>query len=112
MEFQIDPSVDQLAENAAGFILDGFSMQGAEYSQEDQAIKLTESLGGNLPKVNLKWVHVSQIDQEAISQQIEIPVYLNKQRTDLIAAVKIPTQGIPQYVWYQRGVAFFTWTAE
>ena len=64
MEFQIDPSQDQLADNPSGFVLSGFSMQGAEYSQEDQAIKLTESLGGNLPLVNLKWVHKSQIDEE------------------------------------------------
>lgn len=87
-------------------------MQGAEYSQEDQAIKLTESLGGNLPLVNLKWVHKSQIDEEQQNLQIQIPVYLNKQRTNLITAVKIPTKGIPSYVWYQRGVAFFSWTAE
>ena len=70
MEFQIDPSADELAENASGFVLSGFSMQGAEYSQEDQSIKLTESLGSNLPLVNLKWIHVSQVDEAAVAQQI------------------------------------------
>lgn len=112
MEFQIDPSEDDKANNPSGFILSGFSMQGAEYSQQDQAIKLTESLGSKLPLVNLKWVHVDQLDHEARAQQIKIPVYLNKQRTNLITAVSIPTQGIPQYVWYQRGVAFFSWSSE
>lgn len=67
MEFQIDPSSEQLAENPSGFVIQGFSMQGAEYSTEDQSIKLTESLGSNLPLVNLKWVHVSQVDQEYVS---------------------------------------------
>jgi len=32
MEFQIDPSQDELANNPSGFVLSGFSMQGAEYS--------------------------------------------------------------------------------
>ena len=65
MEFHINPSQAELDDNPSGFILHGFSMQGAEYSKEDDAIKLTESLGGNLPNANLKWVHISQIDQEA-----------------------------------------------
>ena len=39
-------------------------MQGAEYSAEDQGVKLTEALGCQLPLVNLKWVHVSQVDQD------------------------------------------------
>lgn len=101
-----------MADNPSGFVLSGFSMQGAEYSSADASIRLTESLGGNLPLVNLKWVHVSQVNQEEVDQQIQIPVYLNKQRTNLITAVKIPTQGIPNYIWYQRGVAFFSWTDE
>lgn len=87
-------------------------MQGAEYSADISAVKLTDSLGSNLPLVNLKWVHVSQVDQEAQTQTIEIPLYLNKQRTNLITAVDIPTQGIPQYIWYQRGVAFFSWNQD
>jgi len=45
MEFQINPTQDELANNPSGFVLSGFSMQGAEYSQADEAIKLTESLG-------------------------------------------------------------------
>lgn len=53
-------------------------MQGAEYSAEAESVKLTEALGCLLPKVNLKWVHVSQLDEEAQAQTIEIPVYLNK----------------------------------
>lgn len=54
-----------LENNESGFVLSGFSMQGAEYSAEDSSVKLTESLGGNLPRVNLKWVHVSQVEPEA-----------------------------------------------
>jgi hypothetical protein len=63
MEFKINPSAEELADNPSGFVLSGFSMQGAEFSESDESIKLTESLGCNLPLVNIKWVHVSQIDQ-------------------------------------------------
>ena len=43
---------------------------------------------------------------------IQIPVYLNKQRTNLLTSVSIPTYGIPGYVWYQRGAALFAWGNE
>jgi len=112
MDFSINPKPEELASNPAGFVLSGFSMQGAEYSTADESIKLTESLGSTLPLVNLKWVHKSQIESDADDHLIQIPVYLNKQRTNLITSVKIQTQGIPSYVWYQRGVAFFSWSAE
>ena len=62
--------------------------------------------------MNLKWVHVSQIDQAVRDQMIQIPVYLNKQRTNLITSVMVPTQGIPGHIWYQRGVAFFSWAQD
>ena len=45
MEFQINPTHEELENNPSGFVLSGFSMQGAEYSLNDQSIKLTESLG-------------------------------------------------------------------
>lgn len=90
--------------------MSGFSMQGAEYSPDEQRIKMTESLQSKLPAVNFKWVHKDQIDTEV--ETIEIPVYLNTQRRNLITSVKIPTSGIPSYVWYQRGVALFAWNQE
>ena len=85
-------------------------MQGADYSTDESRIKMTESLQSKLPSVNFKWVVAEDIDQDI--QTIEIPVYLNTQRTNLITSVKIPTSGIPSYVWYQRGVALFAWNQE
>jgi hypothetical protein len=43
---------------------------------------------------------------------IQIPLYLNKQRSNLLTSLNVSTQGIPSYVWYQRGVAFFSWGTE
>ena len=61
MQFNINPSEEELADNPSGFVLSGFSMQGAEYSVAEKSIRLTEALGSNLPLVNLKWVHKSQV---------------------------------------------------
>ena len=93
-------------------------MQGAEYSVEDERLKLTEKLQANLPCVNFKWVHIKQRQAEMAAQgitdmdqqTIQIPVYLNTMRRNLITPVKIATHGIPSYVWYQRGVALFAWS--
>jgi hypothetical protein len=90
--------------------MSGFAMQGADYSTDESRIKMTESLQSKLPNVNFKWVVADEIDQEIPT--IEIPVYLNTQRTNLITSVKIPTNGIPSYIWYQRGVALFAWNQE
>lgn len=87
-------------------------MQGAEYSKEDKRTKLTEKISSNLPAVNFKWMHVDQIKKETPQESIQIPVYLNKQRTNLLTAVSIPTYGVPPYIWYQRGAALFAWSNE
>lgn len=94
--------------------MDGLSIEGAEYSQEEKRIVLTESLSSKLPKCNLKWIHKDQEASERIEgmEYIQIPVYLNKQRTNLLTSVSIPTYGIKQYIWYQRGVAIFAWNSE
>jgi len=35
MEFKINPTQDELDNNPSGFVISGFSMQGAEYSAQD-----------------------------------------------------------------------------
>jgi dynein heavy chain 1 len=98
LKFEIDVSPEE--ENSQGFILTGFSMQGAEYSRADARVRLTEKISAEMPAVNFKWVHVDQAKKEAHQETISIPVYLNKQRTNLLTAVSIPTYGVPPYIWY------------
>jgi len=64
LRFEIDLSKEKLAENNQGFILTGFSMQGAEYSREDERVKLTEKISAEMPAVNFKWIHVDQLKKE------------------------------------------------
>jgi len=120
LQFEINLTEKQIQENKQGFILTGFTMQGAEYKTDEERFGLTEKLQANLPNVNFKWVHKKQRQEELAkqgitedaTQQIQIPVYLNTMRRVLITPVKINTHGIPQYVWYQRGVALFAWSQQ
>lgn len=66
LKFELDPNAEAQANNAQGFIVDGLSIEGAEYSQEEKRIVLTESLSSKLPKCNLKWIHKNQEDSERI----------------------------------------------
>ena len=112
LQFELDPTPEEIESNDQGFIMQGFAMQGAAYSKDDKRIKLTESLGSVLPAVNFKWVHKKDMKETSEDETIQIPVYLNKQRRAMLTAVNIPTHGIPKYVWYQRGVALFAWNSE
>ena len=116
LKFEVNADEEVIQNNPLGFIVDGLSIEGAEFSKFEERIRLSESLHSTLPRVNLKWVNKNKLNDE--DKQIEgmeyisIPVYLNKQRTTLLFSVKIPTHGIPSYVWYQRGVALFAWNKE
>lgn len=112
MKFEVDPSEEVLANNPLGFLVEGLSIEGASYSKDDARIKLSESLSSFLPRTNLKWVNKTHESADDTTEYIQIPVYLNKQRTTLLFSVKVPTFGIPAYVWYQRGVALFAWNKD
>ena len=64
LKFEIDLDAEQISQNSQGFILNGFSMQGAEYNREDERIKLTEQISSSLPNVNFKWMHVDEVKKE------------------------------------------------
>ncbi len=64
MQFEINLSDTQIEKNTQGFILTGFTMQGAEFAIDDDRFKLTEKLQANLPNVNFKWVHKKQRQEE------------------------------------------------
>lgn len=112
LRFEINLSQEQIAENKQGFILTGFTMQGAEYNKDDGRVKLTEKISAEMPCVNIKWIHVDQAKKEQPEETFQIPVYLNKQRTNLLTSVSLPTYGVPPYIWYQRGAALFAWSNE
>jgi hypothetical protein len=56
----------------------------------------------------IKWMHKSQIDKSA-KDMLQVPVYLNNSRSKLLFSVKLSAGNLPQYVWYQRGIALISW---
>ena len=122
LQFDFDPSeeeIQQALDDRTGFIIHGLSVESAEYDRKDHALKLTTQLSASLPTINLRWVRKDASRpgaQPAASggagadqppDFVELPVYLNRARKHLLCSVRMPTFGIKQHTWYQRGVALF-----
>ena len=69
---------------------------------------MSAKLSTPLPVGLLKWVRktATQSDME----QVDLPLYLNRSRKQLLCSIKIETFGVPAHSWYQRGVALFAGT--
>lgn len=95
-------------EEKNGFIIHGLSMESAEYHSEDKRIKLTNKLSSPLPPIILRWVNKDLLKKKAEEggeddqpvEVVELPIYLNQTRKNLLCAVKTPTFGLPSHVWY------------
>lgn len=82
-------------------------MESGEYNSEDKRIKMTNKLSSQIPTIILRWVKKVKEQEEDKDKKVEIPVYLNQSRKQLLCSVKIGTYGVPANSWYQRGVAMF-----
>jgi len=67
---------------------------------------MSGKLASPLPTIALKWVERSKQSDNSVDQ-VDLPVYLNNARKQLLCAVKVATFGVPAHTWYQRGVALF-----
>lgn len=112
LEFELVDGDKEIDMPEQSFVMKGFAVQGAEFDKDTNKIILSQSLGGSLPNCIFRWVRKDPEAKDNKDETIQIPVYLNMMRRHLLTSVQITTQGIPQYVWYQRGVAFFAWNAE
>lgn len=69
MRFNFNPSEDEKAkacDDQSGFIINGLSIESAEYDAQDKRIKLSNKLSAALPTINMTWVHretAAKIDQ-------------------------------------------------
>ena len=57
LKFEVDPKDEQIASNNQGFIVHGLTIEGAEFSKNEDRIKLSETLSSYLPRANLKWIN-------------------------------------------------------
>ena len=113
LKFEFDPSDEEISDaisNKTGFIIKGLQIESGEYSSDSKSIKLSSKLESSLPTIILKWVHketAKKSDEDQGNLRVELPVYLNRSRRNLLCSVKVETGGIAEHVWYQRGVALF-----
>lgn len=108
MKFVFDPSAEEMqkaVDDHQGFVIHGLQIESAEFDANDKRIKMTSKLSSPLPTVLLKWVR--KTEQDSGVEQVELPLYLNRLRKQLLCSIKIETQGISAQSWYQRGVALF-----
>jgi len=114
LKFEFNPSEEEIQkalDEQTGFIISGLSIESAEYDAADARVKLTGALATPLPTTNLRWVRVAAQGGDAggaaPGELVELPVYLNRARKQLLCSVSMPTYGLPPHTWYQRGVALF-----
>ena len=114
MRFDFGPTGDEIQKTidaSTGFILRGLAMESADFDTRDRTIKLTSQLSAALPTINLRWVRKDAgkggNPEGAEPDFVELPLYLNRSRKNLVTSVKLPTYGLRQFTWYQRGVALF-----
>lgn len=121
-----DEELQQAVDESTGFIVHGLAIESAEFDLVDRRIKLASQLSTALPTVNLQWIRKDTAEagaqpaggEAAASDQpgepagqtqpmVELPLYLNRSRQNLVCSVRMPTFGVPAHAWYQRGVALF-----
>eukprot|EP00831_Metopus_contortus_P050084 TRINITY_DN41_c0_g1_i10.p1 TRINITY_DN41_c0_g1~~TRINITY_DN41_c0_g1_i10.p1 ORF type:complete len:417 (-),score=90.89 TRINITY_DN41_c0_g1_i10:9-1259(-) len=95
-------------ENEQCFIIKNLSIEGAQWNKDERKIMVGDNLSYSLPVVMFKWVHKSQIPKSG-SSMLQVPVYLNSSRSKLLFSVKLESGEMPHYLWYQRGIALFSW---
>jgi len=89
------------------FGLKGISLEGAKYDIAGQKLEPTQDLNTSLPHSVMKWVKRDKNADE--TRLIEVPVYLNDNRNNLLFSVKLDRGNSSINSWYQRGTAFIAW---
>ena len=90
-------------------VLPGLKLQGAECSHN--LLSLSNIITTDLPNTCLTWKHiVSGAGETSIgADMVQLPVYLNQTRVELLFTVDMKTTGeVPSRSFYERGVAFLS----
>jgi dynein heavy chain 1 len=123
LKLDFDPSPEEIrraVEERSGFIVHGLTIESAEFDPAERRIRLSSKLASSLPTINLRWVHRADASnargqpteegsggEQPAADFVSLPLYLTRSRKNLVCAVQVPTHGVPQHTWYQRGVALF-----
>jgi dynein heavy chain 1 len=109
LTFEFAPTEEEVrkaVDEQLGFVITGLSIESAELDAREKKIKMAAKLSSPLPTILLKWVKKAASKMEEY-EHVDLPVYLNRSRKQLLCSVAVPTGGVPAHSWYQRGVALF-----
>eukprot|EP00761_Pharyngomonas_kirbyi_P012437 gb/GECH01012464.1/.p1 GENE.gb/GECH01012464.1/~~gb/GECH01012464.1/.p1 ORF type:complete len:4713 (+),score=1227.40 gb/GECH01012464.1/:1-14139(+) len=108
LELEVEIGEDRVIDDQS-FIINGLTLVSADY--RDGALRLTEDLTTHLPATRLRWVKKGE--KQTNDSQIELPLYLNSNRQEVMATITLSTdENLPPYLWYQRGTAILAWSRE
>ena len=94
------------------FLLRDMGMEGAGWDAETECLSVSNVISSPLPLVTVTWMCLKDLPSAKDGEvMIELPVYLNHTRSQLLFTVKLPaSESIPVVVWQQRGACLVAWT--
>jgi len=105
-------SEDLIADSDFGsFMVHRLNLEGASWDADAGCLDIGKSdvISTVLPKSSFRWTRTKQDS----SNLIEVPMYLNRQRTSLLFTVQLPVNtDVATSVWSQRAVALIAWSRQ
>ncbi|GAA5808073.1 hypothetical protein MFLAVUS_001455 [Mucor flavus] len=100
-ELVLDVDIGDTKQDVAGYRIRGLKMEGAQWNNNE--ICLTSEPSSKLPKTAIRWIRKEQ--RKEILNSVELPVYLNSDRTDLLLTMTVPANAEEKDRIPQRAVA-------
>lgn len=100
-ELVLDVDIGEIKQDAAGYRIRGLKMEGGQW--ENNEICLTSEPSSKLPKTAIRWIRKDQ--RKEVKNIVELPVYLNSDRTDLLFTISVPANAEEKDRIPQRAVA-------
>lgn len=100
-ELVLDVDIGEIKQDAAGYRIRGLKMEGGQW--ENNEICLTSEPSSKLPKTAIRWIRKDQ--RKEVQNIVELPVYLNSDRTDLLFTISVPANAEEKDRIPQRAVA-------
>lgn len=112
----IGENVEDKKKNTTYFTITCLSIEGANWSDQQKCLVLSDEISINLPPVTLAWMNKSTMLKKYQDNKhcsfMKLPVYLDKSRTSFIGYWNFPvSKGFSEQNWCQMGVAIFLSTS-
>ncbi|KAG9023665.1 hypothetical protein FRB95_012647 [Tulasnella sp. JGI-2019a] len=91
----------EASSGSAGFTIEGLGLEGASWSEQQLAINDGQSI--RLPPCQIRWVQQVP-DGETSTSLVNLPVYLNTDRSDVLFTVDLPFKGGASRVAAMRAI--------